>query len=62
MAEDFNKKVTLIEVEVDNKSAIASVDNLTDSILDQKDAIKGNSTEVKGLEKANKDLGTQQSQ
>lgn len=59
MAEDFNKKVTLIEVEVDNKSAIASVDKLTDSILDQKDAIKDNTTEVKDLEKANKDLGDQ---
>lgn len=59
MAEDFNKKVTLIEVEVDNKSAIASVDKLTGSILDQKDAIKDNTTEVKDLEKANKDLGEQ---
>lgn len=53
---DFEKKVTLIEVDVDVASAKKDVEGLTSSILAQKDAIKANTDEIKALEKQNKSL------
>ena len=53
---DFEKQVSLIEVDVDVTQAKKDVDDLTSSILAQKDAVKSNSDEIKQLEKANKDL------
>ena len=56
---DFDKKVALIEIEVDNKAAQKEVDSLTSSIIAQKDAVKANTDEIKTLEKTNKDLQKQ---
>lgn len=56
---DFEKKVTLIEVEVDQKAAIKEVDKLTGSIIDQKNAVQENNNEIKDLNKANKDLASE---
>ncbi len=56
MADDFNKREVLIEVEVDSKQAEKQVDSLTGSILAQKDAVKANTDEIKKLEKENKSL------
>jgi len=56
MAEDFNKKVTLIEVEVDQGAALANVDKLSKAIIGQKDAVKINNDEIKSLNKTNQDL------
>jgi hypothetical protein len=53
---DFEKKVSLIEIEVDNEAAKAKVDELSSSILAQKNAVKENNTEIKNLNKTNKDL------
>lgn len=48
---DFDKKVALIEIDIDQNAAKKSVEDLTDSILSQKDAIKGNTDEIKKLNK-----------
>lgn len=56
---DFEKKVSLIEVEIDNKAADAALNSLTSSIIAQTDAVKSNADEIKSLEKANKDLQKQ---
>jgi len=56
MAEDFNKREVLIEVEIDSKQAEKQVNSLTSSILAQKDAVKANTDEIKNLEKENKSL------
>lgn len=59
MAEDFNKKVTLIEVEIDNEASLANVDRLSGAIIDQKNAVKTNNDEIKSLNKTNADLSKQ---
>ena len=56
---DFEKKVSIIEIEVDNEAANAKVNDLTSSIISQKNAIKDNSDEIKSLNKVNKDLEKQ---
>ena len=56
MADDFNKREVLIEIEVDSKAAEKNVENLTSSIIDQQTAIKQNTEQIKDLEKANKSL------
>lgn len=53
---DFEKKVGLIEIEIDNAAALKQVDALTLAIADQKNTIKANTAEIKALEKANSDL------
>jgi hypothetical protein len=53
---DFEKSVSLIEVDVDLAQAQKDVENLTSAILDQKDAVKANTDEIKDLEKQNKEL------
>lgn len=59
MAEDFNKKVSLIEIEVDNSAAKARVEELTSAILMQKKEVKKNADEIKDLNKENKSLADQ---
>lgn len=54
---DFDKKVALIEIEIDQKAALKQVDQLTLAIVQQKKTVKENTAEIKGLEKANLDLG-----
>jgi hypothetical protein len=56
---DFEKKVALIEIEVDNAAAISAVDKHTKSIIEQQDAIKDNNDAVKALNKANQELEKQ---
>ena len=56
---DFDKKVALIEIQVDNKAANKEVESLTGSIIAQTDAVKANSDEIKKLDKANKELQDQ---
>jgi len=56
MAEDFQQKTTLIEVEVDSTAALKNVDELTDAILQQNNAIADNNAEIRDLNKSNKDL------
>jgi len=53
---DFEKKVGLIEVQIDNAAALKQVDALTLAIADQKNTVKANAAEIKALEKANADL------
>ena len=56
MAEDFNKKVTLIEIQIDNAHAIKEADKLSDAIVEQGEHIKETSEAIKDLEKQNKEL------
>jgi len=51
---DFEKKVSIIEIEIDNKAATAEVDKLTTAILDQKKQISDNTKAIKDYEAANK--------
>lgn len=53
---DFNKKTGIIEIEIDTAKAEKNVDNLSRAIVSQKKVISENTKEIKGLEKANKDL------
>ena len=53
---DFEKKVSLIEVDVDVTGAKKDVDSLTLSIIEQKDAVKANTAQIKALEDENKNL------
>lgn len=55
---DFNKKVTLIEVQIDNASAVKETENLSEAIIKQQDAIKKNNEELKKLEKTQKNEKT----
>lgn len=48
---DFDKKVALIEIDIDQTAAKKQVDQLTDSIIEQKKAIKDNTDEIKKLNK-----------
>lgn len=48
---DFQKKVALIEIDIDQAEATKQVENLTDSIVSQKKAIKENTDEIKKLSK-----------
>lgn len=52
---DFEKKVSLIEIEVDNSAAMAEVDRLTTSILNQKKQVQDNNEAIKAYNQANKD-------
>lgn len=56
---DFEKKVTLIEVEIDQGAAIKEVDKLSDAIIEQKKVVKDNNEEIKDLNKTNQDLTKQ---
>ena len=53
---DFNKKSTLIQVDVDNDKAIAAIEKSTNSLLSQQAALKQNNAAIKELEKSNKEL------
>jgi uncharacterized protein YqgC (DUF456 family) len=53
---DYEKKVGLIEIQIDNAAALQQVDALTLAIADQKNTIKANTSEIKALEKANAEL------
>lgn len=53
---DFEKKVSLIEIEVDTATANAKVDELSDAINNQTNFIKFNNNEIKGLNKSNAEL------
>ena len=55
---DFNKKVTLIEVQLDNDAVIKETEKLSEAIIKQKDAIKLNNEELKKLEKTQKNEKT----
>ena len=46
---DFEKKVSLIEIEVDTATAKKQVDEFSSAIISQKDAIKSNTDEIKTL-------------
>jgi hypothetical protein len=56
---EFDKKVSIIEIEVDNAAAQKKVEEMTSAILRQKDAIADNNKEIKDLNKANADLEKQ---
>ena len=53
---DFEKQVSLIEVDIDVAQAKKEVDELTLNILNNTKAVKANSDEIKTLEKTNKSL------
>lgn len=53
---DFEKKVTLIEIEIDQGAAISDVDKLSSAIIEQKKAVKENNEEIKELNKTNSNL------
>lgn len=52
---DFEKKVSIIEIEIDNKAAMADVERFTTAILDQKKQISDNTNAIKAYEAANKE-------
>lgn len=54
---DYDKKVSLIEIEVDTESAIKEVNSLTLAIADQQNKVKNTTKEIKNLEKTNEELG-----
>ena len=56
---DFEKKVGIIEVDVDYTQAQKAVADFTDSIIDQKNTIASNNAEIKSLNKANSELEKQ---
>ena len=56
---DFEKKVGIIEVDVDYTQAQKAVADFTDSIIDQKNTIASNNAEIKSLNKANAELEKQ---
>lgn len=60
MSSDFNKKVTLIQVDIDNDAAIADVDKLTNALLAEQSALKKNNDEIKALEKSQKEINKEQ--
>jgi hypothetical protein len=57
---DFNKKVTLIEVDIDNDAAIAAVERSTNALLAEQSALKKNNEQIKELEKSQKDINKEQ--
>lgn len=56
---DFNKKVTLIEVEIDNDKAIQNVEDLSNAIVEQNDVIDKTKRAISDLTKENKELSNQ---
>ena len=48
---DFEKQVSLIEVDVKTIEAKKQVEDLTRSIIDQNNSVKNNTTQIKQLEK-----------
>ena len=56
---EFDKKVVLIEIEVDNSAATKAVDKLTNAIIEQNDAIAGNNDEIKVYNASNKEIEKQ---
>jgi hypothetical protein len=56
---DFEKKVTLITVDIDQEASFKKVDELTGAIIKQKTVIAENNTEIKALNKENADLSKQ---
>lgn len=59
MAENYDKVVRLIEVEIDNKAAQRATDSFTDKIIDQQKAVKENNEAIRDLNSENKNLEKQ---
>lgn len=56
---DFEKKTTLITVDIDQEASEKAVDSLTNAIIDQKTAIQDNNKTIKELNSTNKELEKQ---
>lgn len=56
---DFEKKVGLIQVDIDNAAAQKQVEKLTSRIIENKDALKDNNAAIRDLNKSNKELETE---
>lgn len=56
---DFEEKVTLIKIEIDQEASFREVDRLTKAIIDQKNKVSSNNDSIKTLNETNKELAKQ---